>query len=247
VLAGVVMAKIFMTAEVITPSLVLLTILAGVGIGLVCGLFTGFIVAKSKCVPLIITLGTSQIFYAASLLITNGRFMNFKSVLDPIKFKLFGYIPIMLFILAAVVIATSILINRTKYGRRVIAIGGNEHNAFLSGINVDANKIIAYTISGLFCAIAALIFASRLDSITADAGGGYELEAMTAAIIGGVTFEGGRGTVFGAFLGALLMGIIANAMNILAINPYMQTGVSGAIIVIAVVLSNVENIRRAKA
>lgn len=130
------------------------------------------------------------------------------------------------------------------FGQRIVAIGGNEKNAFLSGINVDRYKIMIYSIAGFYCSVAAVIFSSRIDSITANAGIGYETSALTAAIIGGVTFDGGKGTVFGAFLGCVLMGVISNAMNILKVNSYVQTIITGLIIVVAVVLSNVNNIRR---
>lgn len=240
VLSGVVISKIIMDGGSVAVAVPF-----GILTGIICGLINGFIVAKSKCVPLIITLGTSQIYFGASLMITNGRFMNFGGKFDFIgRTKIFDVFPVMLFFLFAVVLLMFILLNYTKFGRRIIAIGGNEHNAYLSGINVDRYKMAAYTIGGLICTIGAIVFVSRLDSVTADAGSGYELKAMTAAIIGGVTFEGGRGTIGGAFLGVLLMGIITNAMNILQVWPYAQTAVSGAIIVIAVVLSNMENIRK---
>ena len=105
------------------------------------------------------------------------------------------------------VVLSYVLMNRTKFGRRIVAIGGNEKNAFLSGINIVRYKVILYGIAGLFCSIAAIIFSARIDSITANAGAGYETSALTAAIIGGVTFDGGKGTISGAFLGCVLMGV----------------------------------------
>jgi ribose/xylose/arabinose/galactoside ABC-type transport system permease subunit len=125
-----------------------------------------------------------------------------------------------------------------------VAIGGNEHNAFLSGIKVNRYKVTIYTLAGAFCGVAAVIFSSRIDSITANAGTGYETSALTAAIIGGVTFDGGKGTISGAFLGCLLMGVITNAMNILQVPTYIQTIVTGCIIVAAVVFSNFNNFKR---
>jgi ribose/xylose/arabinose/galactoside ABC-type transport system permease subunit len=136
------------------------------------------------------------------------------------------------------------LINRTKFGRRVVAIGGNEENARLSGIKVDNYKILTYTISGLYCGIATILYASRLDSITAGGGSGYELTALSAAIIGGVTFDGGKGTIIGAFLGIVFMGLVNNAMNILGVDSYIQTIVSGIIVVVAVIISNLDNLRQ---
>ena len=144
----------------------------------------------------------------------------------------------------AIVVLMYFLLNKTKFGRRIVAIGGNEKNAFLSGINVDLYKIITYGIGGLIVSLAALILGARLNSITATAGSGYETDALVAAIIGGVTFEGGRGTVFGAFLGCLLTGIISNALDILGVDAYVKVVISGAIIVAAVVLSNIDNLRK---
>ena len=240
VLSGVVTSKIIMGDGSVT-----LAIILGLLTGLLCGFINGVIIAKSRCLPLIITLGTSQIFFGASLMITGGRFMNFSRKFDFIgRTRIFDVFPVMLLFLIAMVAFAYILLNFTRFGRRIVAIGGNEKNAYLSGINIDRYKIMIYSISGVISAIASIVFVSRLDSITATAGSGYELRALTAAIIGGITFDGGRGTIGGAFIGVLLLGIINNAMNILSVWPYAQTAISGAIIVIAVILSNLENIRK---
>lgn len=239
ILSGVVVSKIIMGGGNVTVAIIL-----GLLTGLVCGFLNGLIIAKSKCLPLIITLGTSQIFFGASLMITGGRFMNFSGKFDFIgRTRIFNIFPVMLIFLIVMVIFSFILLNYTRFGRRIVAIGGNERNAYLSGINIDRYKVIMYSIGGFISAIASIVFVSRLDSITATAGSGYELRALTAAIIGGITFDGGKGTIGGAFIGVLLLGIISNAMNILSVWPYAQTAISGAIIVIAVILSNLDNIR----
>ncbi len=239
-LSAIVMANLVMDGWTMPTG-----IIAGLLVGLVCGALNGVIIAKSKCVPLIISLGTSQVFYGLSLTVSQGRIMSFKGKLDMIgRAKIGDVFPVMIFFLIAMVIIAYIIINYTKFGRRLVAIGGNEKNAFLSGINVDGHKIAIYIISGLFCAIAAIVFSARLDSVSANAGAGYELNALTAAIIGGITFEGGRGTIPGAFLGCLFMGIVTNAMVILGVESYTQTIITGIIIVGAVVLSNISNIRK---
>lgn len=239
-LSGVIMSKII--AE---TGNVFFAVLAGIIVGILCGMLNGAIISKSKCIPLIITLGMSQIFYGLSLTISHGRIMSFYGAFDIIgKTKIFNIIPLMLFIFIVVVFLSFVIMNSTKFGRRIVAIGGNEKNAFLSGINVDRYKIMIYSIAGFYCSMASIIFSSRIDSITANAGTGYETNALTAAIIGGVTFEGGKGTIFGAFLGCVLMGVISNAMNILKIDSYIQTIITGIIIVIAVILSNINNIRK---
>lgn len=240
ILSGVVMASV-----IHSTGNTALAVAAGMGAGTLCGVLNGAIIAKSKCIPLIITLGTSEMFYGMALTISGGKIMSFNGAFNAVgKTKLFQVFPVMLLVLAAMVVISYVLMNRTKFGRRIVAIGGNEKNAFLSGINIVRYKIILYGIAGLFCSVAAIIFSARIDSITANAGAGYETSALTAAIIGGVTFDGGKGTISGAFLGCVLMGVISNAMNILQVETYIQTIITGAIIVCAVVLSNINNIRR---
>lgn len=218
---------------------------ACIATGALCGLLNGVIISYSRCIPLIITLGTSLAFYGLALTISGGKIMSFGGALNWIgKTRLGGFFPIMLFVLILMVAVAAVTINFTKFGRRVVAIGGNEKSAYLSGIKVQRYKVLLYTIAGVFCGVAAIIFSARIDSITANAGSGYETSALTAAIIGGVTFDGGKGTISGAFLGCLLMGVINNAMNILKVPTYIQTIVTGGIIVAAVVLSNVGNLRR---
>jgi len=220
-------------------------ILVGFAVAIGCGALNGLIVAKSKCMPLIITLGMSNVYYGIALLMTGGQFLSFKLAFEPLRvLKIAEVIPMTLIIFIALVIFAWMLVNRTKYGRRIVAIGGNEENARLSGIRVDKYKILTYMISGIFCGIASILYASRLDSITAGGGTGYELTALSAAIIGGVTFDGGKGTIIGAFLGMVFMGLVANAMNILNIDSYVQISVSGAIVVVAVIISNLDNLRQ---
>ena len=239
VLSGVVMS-LCINAAIPLP----IAIMAGLATGLLCGLLNGFIIAKSKCIPLVITLGTSKAFYGLALTVSGGRIMNFGGAFDGLKTKFFGVFSPMLLVLLVMTVLAFITMNYTKFGRRVVALGGNEKNAFLSGINVTRYKVIVYGIAGLFCAVASMVFIARIDSITANAGVNYETNALAAAIIGGITFEGGKGTIGGAFLGCLLMGVISNAMNILGVDNNIQTIVTGAIIVGAVVLSNINNIRK---
>lgn len=237
ILSGVVMSKVMMLGGDVLPA-----VLAGLLTGALCGVLNGVIIAKSRCIPLIITLGTSLMFYGTALTISEGRIMSFRGRLNGLKYRIFEVFPVMLLVLLGMILLAYVLLNITKFGRRIVAVGGNEKNAFLSGIPVERYKIAVYALAGLFCAVASLVFAARIDSITANGGAGYETRALTAAIIGGVTFEGGRGTVSGAFLGCLLMGVISNAMNILQVTSYTQTIVTGLIIVSAVVLSNIHNI-----
>jgi ribose/xylose/arabinose/galactoside ABC-type transport system permease subunit len=240
VLSGMVMG-ILVNNGVSIPSVVSIGILVG---GL-CGLLNGLIVSYSRCMPLIITLGTGQIFHGLTLTLSGGRIISFNGTLDYIgKTRIFGVFPIMLFVLVLVILLSSIMMNYTKFGRRTVAIGSNEQNAFLSGIEVQRYKVILYTIAGFLCGIAAIVFSSRIDAVASNAGSGYETRALAASIIGGVTFDGGKGTLSGAFLGCILMGVINNAMNILRVPTYIQTIITGLIIVAAVVLSNINNLKR---
>lgn len=219
-------------------------VLVGFLTSVVCGLINGVIVSKSKCIPLIVTLGMSYVYYGLALVISQGLFLTLKG-----KFQFLGRgrvlgVPVPMIILILMVLGTHFLLRNTKYGRRIVAMGGNEQMAFLSGINVDRLKIINYTLSGAIIGVASLVLVSRLGNILANAGEGYELRALASAIIGGVTFEGGRGTILGAFLGVILMGIVQNGLNILNVSSYFQTFTIGVIIVIAVIVSNIEKIRK---
>ena len=208
------------------------------------GFINGLIIAKSKTTPLIITLGMMYVYYGIALLISEGRphslggqfqFLG-RAKIGPIPFTIIVYLLIFAFGL--------ILRRYTTYGRRINAIGGNSEAAFLSGINVDRHVISLYALSGLISGLAGLVLTSRLGMVRADSGTGYELQALAAVIIGGITFEGGRGSLVGAFFGVLLLGIIYNAMNIVGVSSYLQTMILGAIIVIATVVSNIGTMKR---
>jgi ribose transport system permease protein len=241
-LSGVVVATILMRG-----GNMFVAILAGMGVSTLCGLVNGIIIAKTRTMPLIITLGTGQMFNGVSLLIAGGSFLQFQNKLDFLrKIKLLDFLPLMVIVMLCIVLLMYVLLNKTRFGRRIVAIGGNELNAYLSGIRVDLYKVLTYGISGAIVSIAGLIFAARLNAITATAGAGYELDALVAAVVGGVTFEGGRGTVLGAFLGCLLIGIISNALDILGVDAYIKIVITGGIIVSAVVLSNIDKLRRRK-
>jgi len=215
----------------------------GVLVCLTCGFVNGVIVSKTRVVPLIATLGMSYVYSGLALVISGGLFLTLTKDFDFLgRGRILG-IPVLVIIFLLVTIGMHVLLRLTPYGRRVVAMGGNEEVAFLAGINVVRYKIANYVISGALVALASLVLLSRLGSVLATVGDGYELRALAATVIGGVTFEGGRGTVFGAFLGVILLGLVANAMNILNVSSYYQTVVLGAIIVLAVVISNIGKMR----
>lgn len=222
-----------------------LAILLGVATATAAGTLNGVIVSLTKTMPLIITLGMASVYFGIALIVSGGGFMNFSGAFDSIgRTRIAGIFPTTLIFLFVVVILSFLLLNYTRFGRRIVAIGGNEENAYLSGIRLNRYKTAVYAIGGLLAGIASIVLVSRLDSIVATAGTGYELSALTAAVIGGVTFEGGRGSIVGAFIGVMLMGVIANAMTILSVDSYLQTAITGGIIVVAVILSNIGKMRR---
>lgn len=216
--------------------------LACVSVGV--SLLSGWVVCKSRCTPLIITLGMGYIYEGIATYVSGGRFYTLDRKLDWLgKMRVFGSIPVSIFIMLAIVLISWALLNRTRYGRRLCSVGSNEENAFLCGINVDFHKITVYGVSGLFVFVAAVVLMARTDTATAAMGSSYTLQALASAVVGGVSFDGGKGTISGALIGCILLGLISNAMNVVGIAATLQTMVQGVIIVVAVVLSNLEKIR----
>jgi len=214
-----------------------LTILIALGIGLGCGLVNGLIVTAGRITPFVVTLGMMSIARGLTLIYTKGypisgfdetfRFIGGADILA-IPF------PIIVFFLTVVI--AWLVLTQTRLGRYTYAIGGNEETVKLSGINSDVYKTIVYMISGITSAISALILTSRLNSAEPVAGTGYELDVIAAVVIGGTSLMGGRGSVWGTLVGALLIGVINNGMNLLGISPYFQLVVKGVIIIGAVLL-----------
>lgn len=228
------------TLAATTEMNIVLVMIIGLAVGLACGTFNGLIVSYSGCIPLIVTLGLQYLYYGITLIIARGNILVANNKLAFLNdFNILG-LPLMLFVFAAVVAMTFVLLNYTRYGRRVVAVGGNQQNAYLSGIKYKRLKVINYAYGGLLVAVATLILIARTNAVTASSGDGYSLRSMAAAIIGGVSFSGGKGTIGGAFLGCILMGVIANAMNVIGLSGYYQTAVLGIIIVLAVVFSNIK-------
>jgi ribose transport system permease protein len=218
--------------------------LIGLSIATACGALNGLIIAKSKCPPIIITLGMLYVYYGIALNIAQGRFLNLFGKFEVLGSSTILFVPFPIAVWIGMVTLMVVLLRYTKFGRRLYAMGSNEEAAFLAGITIDLNKVIAYTLNGLVAGIAALVLISRLGSVIANVGADYALRALSAAVIGGVSFEGGRGTVIGAVLGVVLLGVVYNAMNILGITAYFQNIVLGIIVVSAVVFSNIGKLKR---
>jgi len=238
-LVAMIFAKMLIAGKSIPVSVITVILIA-----LVLGFINGLIIAKSKVTPLIITLGMNYVFLGVALIIGGGRPQTITGKFEFLGEAKIGPVPVSIIIYLLILLFAFFLRRNTKYGRRLNAIGGNPQAAFLSGINVDLHVISIYALSGLIVGLAGLVLVSRLGMVRADSGSDFALQALAAAIIGGITFEGGRGSLVGAFFGVLLLGILYNAMNIIGVNSYVQTIILGAIIVIATVISNIGKMRR---
>jgi ribose/xylose/arabinose/galactoside ABC-type transport system permease subunit len=214
-----------------------LTILIALAIGLGCGLLNGVLVTLGRITPFVVTLGMMSIARGLTLIYTKGYPIS--GFHEAFRFigggDLFSIpFPIIVFIVTTVL--AWVILTQTRLGRYTYAIGGNEETVKLSGISADLYKTIVYMISGITSAISALILTSRLNSAEPVAGQGYELDVIAAVVIGGTSLMGGRGSVWGTLIGALLIGVINNGMNLLGISPYFQLVVKGIIIIGAVLL-----------
>ena len=242
--SGIISLTCVLVAKFITDGMnVALAAILGLLAATLMGAINGMIITKTKTLPMIITLGMQYVYSGMALAITGGVFIGLKG-----KFSFLGTgkimgIPVSIIVFLIVVVIVYFILERTRYGRRLVAIGNNPEATYLSGINVGKYTLLNYTVSGAFFGLSALVLLSRLGSVVSTVGNGYELRSIAASIIGGVSVSGGKGTVFGAFLGVILMGIISNGMNILNINSYYQNIVLGIVIVVAVIVSNMNAIK----
>lgn len=212
-------------------------IVIGLIAALAVGLANGVLVAKLKINPFITTLGMQIAIRGLLLVIAHGRaVLNLPPTFTVIgQGRLFG-IQYPIYIMLTLVIISDILMRNTRFLRQNYYIGGNERAARLSGINVDLVKIVNYCLVALLAGVAGLLITARFGSASVTVGSGTELRVITAAIIGGASLNGGEGSVFGAFLGALFMGVLANALNLLGVDVYWQNLVTGLILITAVVI-----------
>ncbi|WP_422443641.1 ABC transporter permease [Thermoanaerobacterium sp. DL9XJH110] len=212
-------------------------ILIGILVGGVTGFINGTLVAKGKLPPFIATLGMMIAARGLALIYSDGRpITNFSSAFDFIgRGYLFG-VPFPIYVLIIVAVISHVLLKHTKFGKYIYAIGGNEQAAVVSGIDVDKYKIMVYTYAGFMTAIAGILLTSRLSAGQPTAGVGYELDAIAASVIGGTSLNGGIGTIPGTVVGALIMGVLNNGLDLLHVSAYWQQVVKGLIIVGAVLM-----------
>ncbi|MEJ1990870.1 MAG: ABC transporter permease [Maritimibacter sp.] len=220
-----------------------LGVLAAIGVGATSGLLSGTFIAKMKIPPFIATLGMMLILKGLSLVVSGTRPIYFNDTpgFDQIsRGSLIGDIipalpiPNGVMILFIVAMAASYILGRTVLGRYCFALGSNEEAVRLSGVNTDRWKMAIYALAGGICGIAGILIASRLNSAQPALGLGYELEAIAAVVIGGTSLSGGRGTILGTLIGALIMAVLTNGLRVLSVAQEWQTVVTGAIIILAV-------------
>ncbi|PAO37057.1 ribose ABC transporter permease [Vibrio vulnificus] len=211
--------------------------------GAALGAISGVIIAKGKVQAFIATLVTMTLLRGVTMVYTDGRPIStgFTDTADAFAWFGTGYalgIPVPVWLMVIVFAAAWYLLNHTRFGRYVYALGGNESATRLSGINVDKVKIGVYAICGLLAALAGIIVTSRLSSAQPTAGVGYELDAIAAVVLGGTSLMGGKGRIMGTLIGALIIGFLNNALNLLDVSSYYQMIAKAAVILLAVMVDN---------
>jgi ribose transport system permease protein len=240
--AGVVTGLV-LVAGVPTVISIIIGLLASLGVGLVNGL----LIAKMKINPFITTLGMMTAVRGLLLVLAHGRaVLNLPDSFTVIgQGRLFG-VQYPIYVMIALVIIGDLMLRNSRFLRQNYYLGGNQRAARLSGINVDLVLIVNYCIVALLAGIAGLMITARFGSSSLTVGTGTELRVITAAIIGGASLTGGEGSVLGAFLGALFMGVLANALNLLGVDVYWQNLVTGLILIIAVVIDVINERRKSQ-
>lgn len=219
-------------------------VLAGVLTGIFLGAFNGWAITKFKVPAFIATLAMLTVARGLTLLYTKG--FPISGLGEQFSYLGTGWflnIPVPVWISGIVVAVAVILTTKTRLGRYIYAIGGNENASRLSGINIGRVKIIVYSIAGALAAVGGLIVTSRLDSAQPNAGSSYELDSIAAVVIGGTSLAGGKGSIMGTVLGAIIIGVLNNGLVLLNVSPFWQQVVKGAVILLAVIIdkSNSKN------
>jgi ribose transport system permease protein len=239
-----ILLSIMMVDWKIPPILAIPTILV---VGTALGAFNGLLSIKLKIHPLIITLGTASIFKGAGYIIAQSRnIMGF-----PDSFRWFGQgfiwsIPVPIIIMVVVALVGSFILTKTYFGRNVFALGGNEEAARLAGVNINKMKVIFFMICGFASGITAILLLSRVFAGQTSTGQGLEFDCLTAALLGGVSFKGGEGSVLGVITGIIIIGVLNNAMQLASFPDFSQNVVKGAVLLAAVGFDVYQKNRKAK-
>lgn len=217
----------------------ILAVILGILAGGLMGAFNGIIIAKGKVAPFIATLATMTIFRGLTLVYTDGRPVT--GFTDSVFFELLGKgyffgIPVPVITMFAIFLILLFVLKKTIFGRHVYALGGSEEASILSGVKANRIKIYVYSLTGALSALAGIILTSRLGSAAPNAGFTYELDAIAAVVLGGTSLSGGRGWIFGTLVGALIIGVLNNGLNLLGVSSNYQQIVKGGVILLAVLL-----------
>lgn len=232
----------FLTTNVGLPwYLVLILIL---GLGAVIGLSNGLLVTRVGLPAFIVTLAVGKIITGCTMLLTSGRPIAFESPLSVLGSGYIGPVPMCVILMFTVIIIGTVFAQYTQPGRAIYAIGNNARAAALSGIKVKKMTCIVYVIQSMLCAFCGIVVAGNLYSADATLGTGYDIDTIAAVVIGGVSMTGGEGTIWGALIGAAIMGILKNAFVLLSVSSYWQSIVIGLVILFAVTIDRVRVNRR---
>ncbi len=227
---------------------VTLAILISLILGCILGMMNGLLISYGKLAPFIVTLATMTIFRGATLVYTNGNPIT-KGLSDTFLFQFLGQgyivgIPFPVIIMFIVFIVLYVLLHKTAFGKSVYAIGGDEKAAYISGVKLNKVKIIIYSISGIMASISGLIITSRLSSAQPTAGASYEMDAIAAVVLGGTSLSGGKGRILGTLIGALIIGVLNNGLNIIGVSAFWQQVVKGVVILIAVLIDRFKVVKQ---
>jgi ribose transport system permease protein len=216
----------------------LAAVCVALAVGSTGGILNGLMVTKGRIAPFIVTLGTMAIFRSLSLYMGDaGEFTSTNALYSQIGSASIAFVPVPVWIMAALAGMFSMLLGRTRYGRYVRAVGSNQRVALYSAINVDKVRSLTYVLSGLVVGVTAVLISMRFNAVgTSTLGVNYELDAIAAVIIGGTAMAGGSGTIWGTVVGAIILGVINNMLNMVGVSPYLQGTVKGLVIIGAVLL-----------
>ncbi|MGV9271964.1 ABC transporter permease/substrate-binding protein [Streptomyces griseosporeus] len=215
---------------------VALAVVLAVATGIAAGLVNGFLIAYGKLPPFIATLAMLSVGRGLSLVISEGSPIPFPDSVSHLGDTLGGWLPVPVLVMAVMGLVAAFVLGRTYIGRSMYAIGGNEEAARLSGLRVRKQKLAIYALSGLFAAVAGVVLAARLSSAQPQAADGYELDAIAAVVIGGASLAGGTGKASGTLIGALILAVLRNGLNLLNVSAFWQQVVIGVVIALAVLL-----------
>ncbi len=214
-----------------------LVILTALSIGLLCGMLNGLLIAFAGLQPFIVTLGTLSLFRALALIYTGGNPVlglpnEFRQIFSSYVFGL----PIPVIVVGVLAVAATVLLKKTPLGEYILAVGGNEEAARVSGVPIERTKVITYMMSGGLASLAAVILMARLGAAEPTLGNLWELEAIAASAIGGASLMGGKGSIFGTILGAIVLGAMRNGLTLLNVQAFYQLLATGIIIILAMLV-----------